>query len=326
MGAWIDFTNHVHIAKQTSQNGVLKYVRYEEITPELIEEITNNSRIRWVQIDENLPDRAYREIDRILERRSDLYFRIFGIGTYGNETFDLSVLRQMPHLTKIRLDGHLTENKEAVAPEYLCELPNIKGLHLTLFDRLDYRFVKDLAPDLEELTLYADTMGKNVQFDCDWLSGFKKLHTLFLGKKAKKNIESTRRINSLKSLSLSGIKVEDFSFLKELDLESFALLWCGSSNLATLGELVSLRKLELWRIMKLDNLDFISSLVNLETIKLQDLKHIRTLPDTSRLKRLTDIQISNVPIQLETLDESVRRMVHSSSGFRLERYRYNRRS
>lgn len=99
--------------------------------------------------------------------------------------------------------------------------------------------------------------------------------------------------------------------MKELDLESFALLWCGSSNLATLGELVSLRKLELWRIMKLDNLDFISSLVNLETIKLQDLKHIRTLPDISRLKRLTDIQISNVPIQLETLDESVRRMVHS---------------
>lgn len=310
MGARINFTNHVHIAKQTSKNGVLKYVGYEEITSELIEEIANSSRIKWVQIDENLPDRAYREIDRILERRPDLYFRIFGIGAYGNETFDLSVLRQMPHLTKIRLDGHLTENKEAIKPEYLCGLLNIKGLHLTLFDRLDYRFVKDLAPDLEELILYADTMGKNVQFDCDWLSGFKKLHTLFLGKKAKKNIESIRRIDSLKSLSLSGIKVEDFSFLKGLDLESFALLWC-SSNLATLGELISLRKLELWRIMKLDNLDFISSLVNLETIKLQDLKHIRTLPDVSGLKRLTDIQISNVPIQMETLDESVQRMVHS---------------
>ena len=310
MGARINFTNHVHIAKRTSKNGVLKYVGYEEITSELIEEIANSSRIKWVQIDENLPDRAYREIDRILERRPDLYFRIFGIGAYGNETFDLSVLRQMPHLTKIRLDGHLTENKEAIKLEYLCGLLNIKGLHLTLFDRLDYRFVKDLAPDLEELILYADTMGKNVQFDCDWLSGFKKLHTLLLGKKAKKNIESIRRIGSLKSLSLSGIKVEDFSFLKGLDLESFALLWCGSSNLATLGELISLRKLELWRIMKLDNLDFISSLVNLETIKLQDLKHIRTLPDVSELKRLTDIQISNVPIQMETLDESVQRMVH----------------
>ncbi len=64
-------------------------------------------------------------------------------------------------------------------------------------------------------------------------------------------------------------------------------------------------------MMKLDNLDFISSLVNLETIKLQDLKHIRTLPDVSGRKRLRDIQISNVPIQMETLDESVWRMVHS---------------
>ena len=44
---------------------------------------------------------------------------------------------------------------------------------------------------------------------------------------------------------------------------------------------------------------------------LQDLKHIKTLPDVSSLTKLKDIQIYNVPIQLETLDESVRRMVHS---------------
>lgn len=311
MGAWIDFTNHMHIAKQSSENGVLKYVGYRDITPEMIDEITQNKRIQWIQIDENLPERAYREIDRILERRPDLYFRIFGIGTYGNETFDLSVLSQMPHLSKIRIDGHLEKNKEAVNPEYLCELPNLKGVHLTLFDRLDYGFVKDLSADLEELVLYADTMGKAVQFDCEWLLKYQKLQTLFLGKKAKKHIESINRIASLKSLSLSGIRVENFAFLKELSLESFALLWCGNSDLTALGDLISLRNLELWRIMKLDNLDFIKSLVNLETLKLQDLKHIRTLPDLRRLTRLADIQIDNVPIDLETLDESVRKLVHS---------------
>lgn len=311
MGAGRDFINHLHIAKRTSQNGVLKYVGYEEITSELIDEIAKNHRIQWIQIDENLPDRAYREIDRILERRPDLYFRILGIGAHGNEMFDLSALRQMQHLSRIRLDGDLKENKEAVKLEFLCELPNLKGLHLTLFDRLDYRFIKDLAFDLEELILYADTMGKRVYFDCDWLLRFEKLHTLFLGKKAKKHLESIGRIKSLESLSLSGIKVEDFTFLKYLNLYSLSLMWCGSSNLTTLGELVSLRKLELWRIMKLDNLDFISSLINLETIKLQDLSHIKTLPDISGLTRLTDIQINNVPIRLEALDELVRRMVHS---------------
>lgn len=311
MGAWIDFTNHIHIAKQSSENGALKYVGYRDITPEMIDEITQNRRIQWIQIDENLPERAFREMDRILERRPDLYFRIFGIGTYGNETFDLSVLSQMPHLSKIRIDGHLEKNKEAVNPEYLCELPNLKGVHLTLFDRLDYGFVKDLSADLEEQILYADTMGKAVQFDCEWLLRYQKLQTLFLGKKAKKHLESINRIASLKSLSLNGIKVGDFAFLKEINLDSFALLWCGNNDLTALGDLISLRNLELWRIMKLDNLDFIKSLVNLKTLKLQDLKHITTLPDLSKLTQLADIQINNVPIDLETLDESVRKLVHS---------------
>ena len=311
MGAWIDFTNHIHIAKETWENGILKEVGYKDITSGMIEEIAQNNRITRIQIDKNLPENAYREIDRILERRPDLYFRIFGIGTYGNETFDLSVLSQMPHLSKVWIDGYLAKNKEAVNPEYLCELPNLKRVHLTLFDHRDYGFIKELSPDLEELILYADTMGKAVQFDCEWLLKYKKLHTLFLGQKAKKHIESISRIASLKSLSLRGIKVENFDFLKELCLESFALLWCGNSNLMALGDLISLRNLELWRIMKLDNVDFIKSLVNLETLKLQDLKHITALPDLSNLTKLADIQINNVPIDLEALDESVRKLVHS---------------
>lgn len=132
---------------------------------------------------------------------------------------------------------------------------------------------------------------------------------MYLGKKAKKNLESISQISKLKKLSLRGIRVADFSFLKELDLESFALLWCGNTDLSGLGELETLCELELWRIMKLENLDFISSLVNLETLKLQDLKHVTTLPDLSRLKKLIDIQIDNVPIDLDTLDESVRRFI-----------------
>ena len=311
MGAWIDFTNHIHIAKETWENGILKEVGYKDITSEMLEEIAQNNRITRIQIDKNLPENAYREMDRILERRPDLYFRIFGIGTYGNETFDLSVLSQMPHLSKVWIDGYLAKNKEAVNPEYLCELPNLKSVHLELFDCRDYGFIKELSPDLEELIFYADTTGKAVQFDCEWLLQYKKLHTLFLGQKAKRHIESINRIVSLKSLSLRGIRVESFDFLKELCLESFALLWCGNNDLTALGDLISLRNLELWRIMKLDNLDFIKSLVNLETLKLQDLKHIRTLPDLSKLMQLADIQINNVPIDLETLDEYVRKLVHS---------------
>lgn len=303
--------NFFHIGEQSREDGISRQLGYEDITSKLLDEIVKDDRIRWIQINKKLPDRAYREIDRIFERRQDLYFRIFGIGTGENKTFDLSVLSQMPHMSRIRLDGDLTENEEAVNLAYLCELTNLKGVHLTLFDRLDYSFIRSMAPDLEELILYADTMGKNVQFDCDWLTGYQKLHTLFLGKKAKKHIESIGRIRSLRSLSLNGIRVENFSFLKKPDLDSFALSWCGNSDLAMLGELSGLRRLELWRIMKLADLDFIKSLVNLESLKLKDLKHITKLPDLRRLTRLKEIQIDNVPVNLETMDESVRKLVHS---------------
>lgn len=307
MGARINFTNHVHIANKSFKNGVMEFIGYNDISPELIEEIAHDKRIKWIQISENLPEQGYQIIDSILERREDLYFRIFNIND-GN-TFDISFFSNMPHLTRVWLDGHLRENKQAVNYEYLCELPNLKGLHLALFDCRDYSFINNLSPKLEELILFADSMSGTVKFDCKWLLQYKELHSLFLGKKAKKNLECISQISTLKNLSLRGIKVEDFHFLKVLHLESFALLWCSNTDLSGLGELQSLRELELWRIMKLDNLDFISSLVDLETLRLIDLKHITTLPDLSKLKKLVNIKIDNVPIDLDTLDGSVRSLV-----------------
>ena len=308
MGARISFTNHIHIAEESFGNGVMKGFGYNDISSEMLEEIAQDKRIKWVQISEELPEKAYQMIDRIFEKRQDLYFRIFSI--YGDKTFDISVLEQMPHLSRVWIDAHLRENKNAINLEYLCKLPNLKGLHLDLFDRRDYTFINNLSSDLEELIIFADTMSGAIQFDCKWLLQYKELCSLYLGKKAKKNLEIISRISKLKNLSLRGIKVADFSFLKELHLESFALLWCSNTDLSGLGELESLRELELWRIMKLENLDFISRLVNLETLKLQDLKHITMLPDLSRLKKLTNIQIDNVPIDLDILDESVRRLIN----------------
>ena len=308
MGARICFTNHVHIANKSFKNGVMEFIGYKDISPELIEEIVNDKKIKWIQISENLPEQAYQIIDSILERREDLYFRIFHI--IGDNTFDISFLGSMPHLTRVWLDGHLRENKQAVNYEYLCELPNLKGLHLDLFDCRDYSFINNLSPKLEELILFADSMSGTVKFDCQWLLQYKELYSLFLGKKAKKNFECINQISTLKNLSLRGIKVQDFSFLKALHLESFALLWCSNTDLSGIGELQSLRELELWRIMKLDNLEFISSLVNLETLRLIDLKHITTLPDLSKLKKLANIKIDNVPIDLDTLDEPVRNLIH----------------
>lgn len=303
MGAEISFTNHIHISEKTHVFKPIEYIGFNDLTQEKLEQITKDKRILWVQIDEVLPEAAYRAIDEILERRPDLYFRVFGID--GNNRFDLSVLGLMPHLTKVRIEAHLRADKDAVNIEYLRELPNLTGLHLDLFDCRDYSFLDGISPNLEELILNADTASGSVNFDCGKLLRFKNLRSLWL-RKTKKHLESIAELSRLKSLSLCGIKVDNFDFLKKLGLEKFALLWCGSSDLSGLAGLETLKELELWRIMKLENIDFVSLLTNLEVLKLRDLKHITVLPNLDGLTKLRRIVLDNVPIDRDSLGERER--------------------
>ena len=85
MGTWIDFDDHIDIAKESWEGHGLRFIGYRDLTPRLMEEIVNNSHIKWIQVgkDLELPRKAYRKIDQILKRRQDMYFRIYGI--YGDQ-------------------------------------------------------------------------------------------------------------------------------------------------------------------------------------------------------------------------------------------------
>ena len=147
----------------------------------------------------------------------------------------------------------------------------------------------------------ADTMGAGIRFDCTWLLKYKNLHTLWLGKKAKKNLEKINQLPKLKSLSLRGIKLTDFSFLYKMNLEKLALLWNSNNNLHELADLKNLKEIELWRINKLSDISFIEELTNLEIIKLQDLKHVNCLPDLRKHANLQRLFIIDTGIDIKEL-------------------------
>lgn len=155
----------------------------------------------------------------------------------------------------------------------------------------------------------ADTMGPGIRFDCTWLLKYKNLQTLWLGKKAKKNIESISQLSKLKSLSLRGIKLTDFSFLWQMNLEKLALLWSSNSNLHELAELKNLKEIELWRINKLSDISFIEELMNLEIIKLQDLKHVTCLPDLSKHANLQRVFLIDTGIDIKELPDYLQEKV-----------------
>lgn len=296
MGAWIDFINRIEINNNN----------YRSID---INEIVANQKIKYIQISKVIDNDAFVIIDQILGKRKDIIFRIYSLGI-DDEVFDLNVLKTMSNLKQLILEAYLVNNQDLLNLNVLCELP-LKSLTLNLFDLKDYSFIKGLSKDLEELQILADNMKGSIVFDCCWLLRFSKLKKLYLGKKAKKNIKMITNLTQLKSLSLRGIKLNDLSFLKDLKLECFSLLWCGMNDLSVLKEFQSLKYLELWRILKLDDISFISSLKNLETLKLQDLRHITSLPDLSELKHLKSIYLINMPIDLNSLDEELRKIVKS---------------
>ena len=311
MGAYIEFSNRIHVGNKTKyfQDGQLFTIGYNELTDEFINQTAANTTIKYIQISENLPICAFKQLNKLFGLRSDIYFRVFGLIGDSAQSFDFSVLKELTNAERYIFDLHLRNVQNDMCFDFIADIQNLKALRLDLFDWYDYSFLNRLPPDLEELYIIADTMGKSIQLDCCWLLKYTKLRTLFLGKKAKKNLNEIGKIKSLRELYLRGIKVNDFGFLFDLPLEALHLLWCSNDDLSQLSRLSSLKYIELWRIIKLQDIDFLSQLINLEKIKLQDLKHITSLPDLSQLNFLKEITAINVPIDYSSINEHIKEII-----------------
>ena len=95
MSFWLQ-NNHIDISDKTVEKGSFKAIDYREITDELIGSIANDEKIQYIQVSEELPDKAYQVIDKILASRPDMTFRIWGL--YGLKHYDISYLHKMAHL------------------------------------------------------------------------------------------------------------------------------------------------------------------------------------------------------------------------------------
>lgn len=307
MGARICFDRHIHIGNETRTNGILSQLGYTDINEQTLNEIGNNKKLKWIQISDHLPNEAYRKIDQILSVRPDITFRLFHF--INNYEIDISFLMNMPHMKRLQIDCiDFESNPKRINLSVLAEL-SLKSLRIECFDLRDYEFIQNLSDELEELSIIADTMGPGIRFDCTWLLKYKNLQTLWLGKKAKKNLERISQLSKLKSLSLRGIKLTDFSFLWKMNLEKLALLWNSNNNLHELAELKSLKEIELWRINKLSDISFIGELTNLEIIKLQDLKHVTCLPDLSNHANLQRVFLIDTGIDIKELPDYLQEKV-----------------
>jgi Leucine-rich repeat (LRR) protein len=304
MGAYINHTNLVHVTNETRTDGCFEFLGYKDIDDQVIRAIVDNKKIKRIQISYLLPDKAYQIIDEILSLRPDISFRLFDFD--DEDKVDISFLLKMPHLKNLWFNCiDFKKNQQKINFDVLARL-RLKQFYIECFDLRNYEFIKYLSDDLEELIIIADTMGPGVVFDCAWLLKYVNLKSLWLGKKAKKNLELLSQLPKLKELSLRGIKITDFSFLQKMNLEKLALLWNSNNDLHELAKLKNLHEIELWRINKLDDISFLEDMTNLEIIRLEDLKHVTSLPDLSKLTKLKKIVLNGTGIDMKSLPDSIK--------------------
>lgn len=241
-----------------------------------------------IQICDYISDKALITLNEIFRKRPDVTFRVYG--GYEGEGFNgwnLSFLTFMPSVSKLILNCfQYLETDFSV----LSELYNLKSLELGVYDVKDYSFLKNLPEQLERLCIDAEMKSGKAKIDCRWLLRYHELHTLYLGR-IEKNLDCIVGLAKLSKLTLRGGGAKDLSFLKKLQLRELEISWCNASKVDwnTLKDFSSLKSLSLLSIKKLEDLSFITTLTNLEKLKLIWMGAVTKLPDLSNLTKLRSI-------------------------------------
>lgn len=196
-----------------------------------------------------------------------------------------ALLEQAPHVT-LRAFG-----RAATDLEFLRHFPRLRRLEIDLFSLRHLEGLSYLRTDLEALAIGSMSQDSYGKLDLAPIARFGELRELAL-RAHKRNIEVISQLAHLERIMLRSITLPDLSLLLPArGLRSLDLKLGGTKNLGLLGEFPSLRYLELWRILGLDDLGPVSECTSLQHLFLQDLPRVARLPDLSLLTSLRRITL-----------------------------------
>ena len=214
-----------------------------------------------------------------LQRLNEEYFAKyphteFRIYTYGS--CDLSLLKVMDKVRKLSVEASsgilgIDAIYQLSALRHLCvETPKIE----------DKDFLVKIPASLESLDL--DIAAKS--FDLKPLTRFTELKVLGLHK-CKKNIEAISELKQLQSLKLHGITPDSYSFINELPrLKNLAISGGNTGDLSELYGNKTITGLYLFHLPKMNDLDILANLPNLEAAEVCQLANVSKLPDLCKSK------------------------------------------
>lgn len=231
----------------------------QPITYSMAEQLLEMPRLRVIQFHDIKPNEATLKVlnDVLFKRRKDVTLRVFG---YPDTWADISFLNLLPDLERFDWD---TVSFGSFEPLYKL----IKLVHLGLGftqpkPKISVQFLTDFKNTLESLNLEGD---------------YKDLLT------------TIPILKNLKTLWLASTKLKGFDFLQGLQLETIGNYGGRVESFEFLPNIQTLKKIWIKTNSKIENIDFIEQLSNLEDIELQYVAKVTKFPKCDHLKKLKRI-------------------------------------
>ena len=184
---------------------------------------------------------------------------------------------------------------------FLSEMPSLKCVHILAANLTGLSALEQL-PNLEKVSLNGPTKEK-IDFTkitnledafLSWKKGYQSifdcanLKRLYIDSIKINSIENFASIKSIASLTIGNCPISDISFLEDAaSIETLALLNCRMlEDFSPISSCTTLKRLDVSGCKKLTNLDFVSTLHDLEVLLFADVNNIETLEPIVPLKKL----------------------------------------
>lgn len=244
-------------------------------------ELRRHSSLRTLQAEVPPTQLQRRLLDtEFFAHRPEVTFRVYGSG------FDLSFLQEMPNVRRFSIDCSSASNVGAVA-----SLPHLEHLGIGLLDLENFDFLNDLVASLTHLHLGWTRSKKPSIAKIERFAHLRSLHV----EGHTNGIDAISKLARLENLTLTSVSTPTLDYLRGLSsLRSVEVTLGGIKDVSALGELASVKQLELVQVRGLSDLAFISEMLGLQFLVLQNLPKVTQLPNLTQLLSLRRVHLDNL--------------------------------
>lgn len=250
-----------------------------------LDALATNAAVEVLQTSDPADPSSWPLLDEVFfARRPDVELRIFG---FPGERCDLSFASGLRCVRRFAADCLM----DATGVEQVARIPGLESLSLGVFSLESFDLLRDVDPGLRSLAL-GQTRSKKPSLEP--LARFAGLRRLFL-EGHRKEIEVLSGLRELEDVTLRSVTVPNLGFLRPLErLWSLDLKLGGIKNLSAISGMGSVKYLELWQILGLEDVGVVGQLPGLQHLFLQSLRRVTALPDLRAARSLRRVTLETM--------------------------------